>query len=204
MLAAAMKSNPPPRALTDGAEPSREEPSITEVNGTVARFEMAFSPEQDAKYTFGPPVRQLVPPGIFLAFSCVVMLLLVLAYTGSSNSRLHMWLIEADRDRPVPAWLLGGIVFVSGIGVMMRARMRGVIVTAQGIEARYLLALGVPRIVRWTWTQMDRFVLDDRKVLIEMWNGTSELLPPVAQHSEMCKLIESIARGKKKDVTRLA
>jgi hypothetical protein len=203
MLASAMNSNPPPRALTDGAEPTRDEPSITEVNGTVARFEMAFSPEQDAKYTFGPPTRQLVPAGVFMVFGCVVMLLLVLAYTGSSNGRLHVWLIEADRDRPLPAWLLGSIVFASGLGVMIRARMRGVIVTAQGIEARYLLALGVPRVARWAWTQMDRFVLDDHKVLVEMWNGTSELLPPVARHDEMCKLIESIARGKKKDVTRL-
>lgn len=195
---------PPPRALTDGLEASeRDEPSITEVNGTVARFEMAFSPPEDSRFAFGPPMRQLLPAAIYLAFACSVMLLMAMAYFGPSNSRLHVWLIEGDRDRPLPSSYLATIVFISGLAVMARARMRGVVVTARGIEARYLLALGVPRVASWGWAQMDRFVMDERRVLVEMWNGTTELLPPVAKHEELCKLVESIARGKGKDVSRL-
>jgi hypothetical protein len=199
-----MTSIPPPKSLTAAATDStRDEPSITEVNGTIARFEMAFSPKEDDRFVFGPPRAQLIPALCYLGFACVVMLLVVFAYTSSGQGRLYTWLIEGDRDRPVPSWLLASIIFVSGIAVALRSRMRGVVVTADGIEARYLLALGVPRIAKWTWAQLDRFVIDSDRIMLELWNSTHEVLPPVADTEALGDLIEKIAAAKKKEVSRL-
>jgi hypothetical protein len=199
-----LKDNPPPRSLQElGDSASRDEPSITEVNGTVARFEMAFSPPEDAKFVFGPPRSQLLPSLLFLLFGCSVFGLVILAYAGGSNTRLHVWLIEGDRDRMLPSWILATIVFVSSLAVVARARMRGVTVTAEGLETRTLLAMGVPRVTKWAWAQVDRFVIDDHRILVELWNGTSEFLPEVEKTEALATLLEKIALGKKKDVTRL-
>jgi hypothetical protein len=201
-----LKDNPPPRSLQElGDSASRDEPSITEVNGKIARarFEMAFSPPEDVKFVFGPPRSQLLPSLGFLLFGCCVFGLVVAAYASGSNTRLHIWLIEGDRDRMLPSWILATIVFVSSIAVVARARMRGVTVTAEGIETRTLLAMGVPKVTKWAWAQVDRFVIDERRILVELWNGSSEFLPEVAKTQELAALLEKIAIGKKKDVTRL-
>jgi hypothetical protein len=203
-----LKSNPPPRALSalgDEDADGRQESSITEVNGTIARFEMALSPKDNDRFAFGPPRSQRWPSILFLVFGSFVMALVVFAVLGSSNSRLHVWLIEGDRDRPLPAWLLGAVVFFSSSGVFLRARMRGVIVTAEGVEARYLLALGIPKVMHWSWAQIDRFVIDAKqgRIMVELWNGGQEMLPPVERMHELADVLERIAMSKKKDVTRL-
>lgn len=81
--------------------------------------------------------------------------------------------------------------------------MRGVIVTKDGVEARYLLALGVPRIKRWAWSQIDRLVLDETDVMLELWDGTYEKLPLVREGKRLAELLERIAAGRGRTVTRL-
>src|SRR6202041_118093 len=61
-------SPPPPKApegadLVDLADPaSGDRISVTDVHGTVARFEMAYSPVEGDKFSFGPPLYQRIPP----------------------------------------------------------------------------------------------------------------------------------------------
>lgn len=186
------------------ADGSRDdEPSITEVHGTIARFEMAYSPPADERTVFGPPAAQRWPSLVWFAFTAAVLVSVIIAYTGSSNSRLYVWVVEGDRGRPLPAWILSLFIFASGVATVARARMRGVVVTGEGLEARYLMALGVPRIQKWTWAQMDRFVIDKKRIMVELWNGTHEVLPAVQDTQKLGDLLERIALGRKKDVTRL-
>jgi hypothetical protein len=177
--------------------------SVTEVNGTVARFEMAYSPRVGERIAFGPPLRQMLPSFIFVAFAVFVVALVVAAHVGSSNTRLYIWLIEGDRGRPIGSSALSFLVLVSALGTVIRARMRGVVVHADGLEARYLLPMGLPRIKRWAWPQVERIVMDDSHVMLELWDGTYERLADVAETAKLGEMLERIAASRKIRVTRL-
>lgn len=196
---------PPKRQLPDVIETSDDgdRPSITEVNGTVARFEMAYSPpEKGDRVVFGPPISQRIPSFVYLGFALLVTLAVLLAYQNA-NGRLYVWIVEGDRGRPVGSVPLAGLILLSAVGTLIRAGLRGVVVTADGVEARYLLALGVPRIKRWSWAQIDRLVVDDDDVLLELWDGTYERLPKVREQRKLAGMLEAIAIARGRQVTRL-
>jgi hypothetical protein len=61
----------------------------------------------------------------------------------------------------------------------------------------------VPRIKKWAWAQIDRLVLDDKGVMLELWDGNYERLPDVADPKGLSDLLEQVAISRSKDVTRL-
>jgi hypothetical protein len=196
---------PEPAPLTDlGAEDGDgERVSVTDVNGTVARFEMAYSPPSGDKIVFGPPLAQKLPSLVFVALAVAMVSLVYAGQSASSSSRLYAFIVEGDRGRPLGALTLSFIVLASAIGTAIRARMRGVIVRPDGIEARYLLAMGLPKIRKWAWSQIERIVLDETQVMFELWNGQYERLPAVADPKKLSDLLEHISATRKIRLTRL-
>src|SRR5271169_2155140 len=124
--------------------------SVTDVNGTVARFEMAYSPADSDRFRFGPPLRQRIPSLLFLAVAVAMLGTVIYGESAGSGARLSQWLADQDRGRPIGSLGLSIIILASALGTVVRAQMRGLVVRADGVEARYLLALGIPRIRRWT------------------------------------------------------
>jgi hypothetical protein len=166
-----------------------DRPSITEVNGTVARFEMAYQPEPSERHAFGAPLLQRLPSILWFGFSLAVAAVVVIAHHSSSNSSLYVWVVERDRGG-VPSSVLAFIVLASGIATLVRSYMRGVIVQRDGLEARYVLPLGVPRVRRWAWPQIHRMVIDDAAVMLELWTGEYEKLPAVARQADLAAVLE--------------
>ena len=80
--------------------------------------------------------------------------------------------------------------------------MCGVIVTADGVETR-AVSMGFPRVKKYRWAQIDRIVLDEKSVLFELWNGTYERLPRVHDGRKLAEVLERIAVGRGRHVTRL-
>jgi hypothetical protein len=177
--------------------------SVTDVNGTVARFEMAYSPTESDRFRFGPPMRQRLLSLIFLAFALGMVSVVLYGESSGSGTGLSTWLAEQDRGRPIGSLGLSFVILACALGTVARAQMRGLVIRADGVEARYLLALGVPRICRWTWAQVERIIFDDASVMFELWNGEYERLPEVRDHAGMCELLERIAAGRKIRVTKL-
>jgi hypothetical protein len=185
-------------ALVDPAEEDDgDRPSITEVNGTVARFEMAYNPNPTDRFFFGPTLVQRIPSLVFLLFASALGLLVLSAYYSSSNSAMFLWVVDGPK-RP-----LAFLIFLMAVGANVQTSLRGVVVTRDAIEARSLLAFGVPRVRRWNWAQIDRLVLDEKDVLLELWNGTYERLPAVRDGKSLVDLLERIAAGRGRQVTRL-
>jgi hypothetical protein len=81
--------------------------------------------------------------------------------------------------------------------------MRGVVIHVDGIEARYLLPLGVPRVKRWAWAQIERVVLDEEGAMLELWDSTYERLPDVARPVDLGAQLERLAASRRIIVTRL-
>ena len=179
-----------------------DEVSVTDVNGSVARFEMAYSPLDSDRFRFGPPVRQWIPSLIFLV-AAITLVATVIVGQGSGATPLSRWLADQDRGRAISSFALALIVLVCALGTVVRAQMRGVVVRGDGVEARYLLPLGVPRIRRWTWAQVERIVVDGRSVMFELWNGQYERMPAVRDVAGLSSLLERIAGARKIRVTRL-
>jgi hypothetical protein len=179
--------------------------SITDVGGTVAHFEMTYSAPTSARRTkFGPPLRSRLPSAIYLLGALTLGAAVLYAYTvAPSSSRLFVWAVEGDRDRPVSAMILAVVIVVSALGTVLRTHMRGVLVSDQWIEARYLLPLGIPKARRWGWPQVLRVVVDDTRIALELWDGSFEKLPEVASQGELARLVLQQAQRRQIDVTVL-
>jgi hypothetical protein len=81
--------------------------------------------------------------------------------------------------------------------------MRGVLVSDEWIEARYLLPLGIPRARRWGWPQVLRVVVDGTQIAFELWDGSFERLPQVSRGRELVDLVVKEAQRRRIDVTAL-
>lgn len=174
-----------------------DRPSITDVNGTVARFEMAFDPREGERFAFGPPLWQRMPSFLFLGFALALAFTMVAATHAPSNSALFRWV--ADRPATPP---LSFVILLCALGTVVRTMLRGIIVTKEGVETRDLVA-GFPRVRKYRWTQIDRLVIDDENVMLELWDGSYERLPKVRHGAELADLLVRVAIARKRDVTRL-
>lgn len=173
-----------------------DRPSITEVNGTVARFEMAYNPNPSDRFVFGPPIWQRLPSLLFLGFAGVIGMATVLAHQGSSNTALYRFIVAENRTPLV------FVIVLAAVATFIRSGLRGVVITSEGVETR-TLSMGFPRVRKYRWAQIDRIVLDKEDVLFELWNGTYERLPKVRDGEKMSDLLERVAVGRGRSVTRL-
>ncbi len=189
-------ASPAAASLRDLGAPDQDgdRPSITDVNGTVARFEMSYSPPADHdRVRFLAPLVARIPSMIYLVLAAAAASVVFVAYYSGPNTRLFQWIVMGDRTRPISAEVLAVIVLVSAVATVIRAHMRGVILSGDWIEARYLLAFGVPRSRRWGWPQVSRLVLDHGAIEkgsgspagFELSDGAFERLPEVAQPKKL-------------------
>ncbi len=177
--------------------------SVTDVNGTVARFEMAYNAGSDGPTAFGPPLRQRIPSFVYLAFAGALAAVVFAAPSFPRGSFIFRFIVEGDNGRPLSAAAISLVLIASAVGTVIRAHMRGVIVKREGIEARYLLALGFPRIRRWTWAQIHRVALIEDDAMLELWDSSRAILPVVAETKEMFTLLEQICRARAITITRM-
>lgn len=196
------RSSPPPAPSSVDEDGDRI--SITDVNGTIARFDMSYEPPSAGVRTkFGPPTRARIPSAIYLGASIVFAIVTAYAYNAPTSSTLFRWAVEGDRIRPLSVSVVAVVLIVSSLATVIRTHMRGVIVTDDWIEARYLLPLGIPRAKRWGWAEVTRIVLDKSRAGFELYNGTFERLPEVADGHGLVQLLMHHAMGHKIDVSVL-
>jgi hypothetical protein len=191
----------PPSVTDDG-----DRISVTDVNGTVARFEMTYSPPAGAedRAKFGPPLRTRIPSALYLLAATGLGAVVLYAYAlAPSSSPVFGWVVEGDRGRPVSASVLAVVIVVSALATVLRTHMRGVLVGPEWVEARYLLPLGIPRARRWGWPQVTRVVVDGKRIGFDLWDGSFERLPEVADGRALVDLVLQHAQRLRIDVTVL-
>jgi hypothetical protein len=196
-------AQPPP---SDTEEDDGERISITDVHGTVARFEMSYSPPSGVgvRAKFGPPLRSRIPSALYLAGALLLGSVVLYAYSWApSTSRVFDWVVERDHDRPISANILAIMVVVSAMATVLRTHMRGVLVSDEWVEARYLLPLGIPRARRWGWPQVNRIIVDGTRVGFELRDGSFERLPEVAKGPDLVQTVTGHAARLRIDVTVL-
>jgi len=164
---------------------------------------MTYRP--DSTVSFGPPFKERLPWLAYLVFALAISGAIVYGQYAPTNSWLFKYVVEDDRHRIVPASVCAIILFCSAMAAVLRDQMRGVTVNPEGIVLRELLSFGVPRVRKWSWTQIDKVRLPpmDQKgsalpvlrgnIGLELWDGTSTLLPPVSNMLELAMILERVA-----------
>jgi hypothetical protein len=177
--------------------------SVTDANGTIARFEMSYEPPAGGRVKFGPPLRSRIPSAIYLVVAVAFAVVTWVAYNSPTGSWLFSWAVDGDRVRPLSVSVIAGMVLVSAIATVIRTHMRGVIVADDWIEARYLLPLGIPRARRWGWPQVTRIIVDGDRTGLQFYDGGFERLPEVSDGRALGQLMMHRAQHHKIDVTVL-
>jgi hypothetical protein len=208
MMPVTAPAEPTPTPELQNFDEEGERPSITDVNGTVARFEMAYEPSPKERHPFGPPLRSRIPSLVYLCVGIALLSVVGIAYSSSGHGSLYDFFVEGDRFRAVRSPVLATMVLVSGLATVLRAHMRGVIVHGDGLEMRDVMILGIPTVRRWAWAQVHRIIVDDTqprtRVAVELWDNSHVKLPEVARGRELADLLERIGAARRIATTRLA
>ena len=188
-----------------------EEVSVTGVNGTVARFDMVYSPRTGARHAFGAPWTTHVFAYVFALAALALGAIIATAHLTLIDSSWQRWIVEGDRNRPLGSLPFALVIALSALGTVARSHLRGVIVTDDGIETRELIGFGIPRIRKLAWSQVHRVVIDDtneqgsrHEIMLELWDGQYLHLPRLRAPGEACLAIEQQAAHFRISVTRLS
>lgn len=160
---------------------------------------MSYRPER--RVAFGPPLKERLPSLAYLAFALAVTGIIVYGQHAPSGSTLFHYVVEGDRGRVIPSSVAAIILFTSALAAVIREQMRGVILHPEGIDIRDLLSLGVPRVRRFHWQQIDKVFVPDARggaapaktIRIDLWDGSRTWLPDVARSSELGMMLERVA-----------
>lgn len=186
-----------------------DRPSITDAGGTIAHFEMAYSPSPKERFPFGPTLQSRIPSLIYLCVGIALLSVVGIAYSSHGTGSLYDFIVEGDRFRAVRSPILAAMVLVSGLATVLRAHMRGVIVHGDGVEMRDIMILGVPTVRKWAWAQIDRIIVDDTRgtetrVALELWDNSHVKLPEVRKARELADLLSRIGAARRIATTHLA
>lgn len=158
---------------------------------------MTYRPER--RIAFGPPMRQRLPSLAYLAFAGIVTGLIVYGQHAPSSSTLFHYVVEGDSGRLIPASVCAIILVSSALAAVLREQMRGVILHPEGIDVRELLSLGVPRVRRFHWSQIDKVFVPgegdqtQKTIRLDLWDGSRTWLPSVARAGELGIMLERVA-----------
>src|SRR5689334_21538096 len=108
---------------------------------------------QERRIAFGPPIRQRLPAFAYLTFAFAVSSLIVYGQHAPSSSAVFHYVVEGDSGRLIPSSVCAFILVSSALAAVVREQMRGVVLHPDGIDVRELLALGLPRVRRFHWSQ---------------------------------------------------
>lgn len=168
-------------------------------------FDMTYRP---TKAAFLPPWKVRAPALLYFAVACTIALGVAVAPRLPSGSWLYDVVVRGDQTRVMSAGFFAALIFLSASAAVLRQLMSGVVVFPEGIETREVLPLGLPRIRRLAWAQIDRVAIPAApeavaagrtgrtgftKIRLDLWNGTHQYLPDVARTSDLALLIERVA-----------
>jgi hypothetical protein len=164
-------------------------------------FDMTYKPA--GSVSFGPPLAESWLAFVYLAFSLLVLAVILYGYNAPSSSIVFAYIVEGDQHRILSSTVCGGILLASALAAVIRGQMRGVIIHPDGLEMRELLTFGIPKVRRYHWSQIDRVMVPAATqdavptkhtlVGIDLWDGSRAWLPKVAKLTDLAVMIEKVA-----------
>lgn len=147
--------------------------------------------------TFGPPLSARIPSLVYVVAALVAITTVIAAERSPHDSWLYVNVVERGVRGLVGARTLAVLLGLGALAAVLRASMRGVRVRGDGIEYRDIISLGLPRLRRYRWAQIDRVILDlPQAVALDLWDGTRAFLPRVADRDGLAATLEKVATAR--------
>jgi hypothetical protein len=156
-------------------------------------FDMTYRPEESV---FGPPLVAKVPSFLYLAAAISVWVVVILGEQSASGTWLFHYVVEEDVGRVITIRMFAIILTLSSLATVVRAGMRGVRIYPDGVEARDVLNVIVPKLRRYRWPQIERILLDGSLIAFDLWDGSRAYLPEVSERGALAAALEHIAAAR--------
>jgi hypothetical protein len=154
-------------------------------------FEMTYRPTETA---FGPPLVAHLPSMFYLACAIAVVVTVFVAYQSPAGSFLYRQIVDRSMRGVIGARTVSLLLLAGAISSLVKTSMRGVRIRPDGLEFRDVVSLGIPRMRRYKWAQIDRIVLDaPSAIVLELWDGTHAYLPEVSERDKLGAALEKVA-----------
>jgi hypothetical protein len=155
---------------------------------------MTYRPEEAV---FGPRWSKRVPSLLYLAVALGVCALVIAGENSSSNSELFDLVVAQDASRVMGMRTLAIVLLIGAVASVVRTNMYGVRIYPDGVEAREIHSLFIPRVRRYRWPQLERIVLDLKTtVALDLWDGSRTFLPPVSDLAGLMATLERVAAAR--------
>ena len=154
-------------------------------------FDMTYRPAETA---FGPPLSAHLPSAFYLLCAVATAIVVFVAYQAPVGSWLYLQIVERSARGVIGARTVSLLLVAGAISSLIKTSMRGVRIRPDGLEFREVVSLGMPRMRRYKWAQIDRILLDSPSAItIELWDGTHAYLPDVNDREQLGAALEKIA-----------
>jgi hypothetical protein len=155
---------------------------------------MTYRPTETS---FGPPLLIRIPSILYAALALAAVVVVLLAESSPHSSWLYVNVVERGVRGIMSARVFAGCLVIGAAASLLRANMRGVRVRSDGVEYRDIVSLGIPRLRRYKWAQIDRVILDaPRSVALDLWDGTRAFLPEVSDRVSLSTTLEKVAHAR--------
>lgn len=157
-------------------------------------FDMTYRPADTA---FGPPLRAKIPSFVYLFLALAALMVLLLAERSAHDSWLYVNVVERGARGFVGARFVAFMLVVGALSSLVRSSMRGVRIRADGLEYRDIVSLGIPKLRRYRWAQIDRIILDSpNNIALDLWDGTRAFLPAVEDRVGLAAALEKVGAAR--------
>jgi hypothetical protein len=156
-------------------------------------FDMTYRPRESV---YPVPWLERLPSLVYLAVALVIIILVAIGEHSAPGSWLYEYVVVQDRSRLLGSRAFAAVLSVGAVASVLRGSMRGVRVFGDGVEAREITQLFVPRVRRYRWPQMAMIVLDQHHVAVELWDGQRAVLPAVGDREGLVATLERVAAAR--------
>ena len=143
---------------------------------------------------FGPPRRALLGSWLHCSLALVVASLVFGAKFGLFGGVIYDFFFV--QKRMIDAETLAAGFILSAVASFLRARMRGVHLRSGWLEYRDVINSIWPKVRRLRWTQVDEIHFFSDAIALELWDGTTQVLPEVRQFDDLSSRLTEIAKAR--------
>jgi hypothetical protein len=154
---------------------------------------MTYRPRETV---YSVPWLERIPSFVYLAAAIVTVILVAVGEHSAPGSWLYEYVVVRDRARLLGSRAFAGVLSIGALASVLRGSMRGVRIFGDGVEAREITQLIVPRVRRYRWPQMALIVLDQPHVAVELWDGQRAVLPAVGDREGLVATLERVAAAR--------
>lgn len=155
---------------------------------------MTYAP---AESTFGPPLRNKIPSFVYLFAALAALMVVLIAESSPADSWLFVNVVERGARGVITARAVAFMLLLGALSSVLRANMRGVRIRGDGLEYRDIVSLGLPKLKRYRWAQIDRIILDSpQTIALDLWDGTRAFLPMVEDRSGLAAALEKVGAAR--------